>query len=111
MVDVEIAEYLKSVRIKQKQSQKSVAEALNITAPQFNLYENGKRPVLVSMFFKWCEALGKKPHVVMATIYEREHPRSHISKKKRIEMLKKKPFEQLSDADLQFLRENAHEVE
>ena len=99
----ELVKYLKECRIADKISQKSVAELLKISAPQFNLYENNKRPVTVDLFFAWCEAIGKKPHNVLGKFYEKKHPRSHTSKAKRLATLRKKAYCDLTDEEKRFL--------
>ena len=84
-------------------SQKWVAEQLNISAPQFNLYENNKRPVTVELFYNWCNAINKKPQNIFGKIYEKEYPRSHVSKAKRLARLQKKPYGELTDEEKRFL--------
>ena len=103
----ELVKYLKESRESAMFSQKWVAEQLNISAPQFNLYENNKRPVTVELFFDWCEVIGKKPQNVLGKFYEKKHPRSHTSKKKRIAQLQKKPYGELTEADKLFLAANS----
>lgn len=99
----ELVKYLKECRIADKISQKSVAEQLKISAPQFNLYENNKRPVMVDLFFDWCEAINKKPQNVLGKFYEKKHPRSHTSKAKRLVTLRKKAYCDLTDEEKRFL--------
>lgn len=103
----ELVKYLKECRIADKISQKSVAELLKISGPQFNLYENNKRPVTIDLFFAWCEAIGKKPHNVLGKFYEKKHPRSHTSKAKRLATLRKKAYCDLTDEEKQFLIANS----
>ena len=99
----ELVKIMKDSRESAMLSQKWVAEQLNISAPQFNLYENNKRPVTVELFYNWCNAIGKKPQNIFGKIYEKEHPRSHMSKAKRIAKLQKKPYGELTDEEKRFL--------
>lgn len=103
----EIVKYLKESRMADKISQKTVAERLKISGPQFNLYENNKRPVTIELFFNWCESINKKPHHVLGKFYERIHPRSHTSKAKRLATLRKKAYCDLTDEEKQFLQLNS----
>lgn len=99
----ELVKYLKQARADNKISQKSVADILKLSAPQFNLYENNKRPVTIDLFFAWCEAIGKKPQNVLGKFYEKKHPRSHTSKAKRLATLRKKAYCDLTDEEKRFL--------
>ena len=99
----ELVKIMKDSRESAMLSQKWVAEQLNISAPQFNLYENNKRPVTVELFYNWCNAIGKKPQNIFGKIYEKEHPRSHMSKAKRVAKLQKKPYGELTDEEKRFL--------
>lgn len=99
----ELVKFMKESRESAMLSQKWVAEQLNISAPQFNLYENNKRPVTVELFYNWCKAIGKKPQNIFGKIYEKEHPRSHTSKAKRLARLQKKPYGELTDEEKRFL--------
>lgn len=103
----ELVKIMKEGRESAMFSQKWVAEQLNISAPQFNLYENNKRPVTVELFYNWCKAIGKKPQNIFGKIYEKEHPRSHTSKAKRLVRLQKKPYGELTDEEKQFLLANS----
>ena len=103
----ELVKYLKESRMADKISQKSVAEQLKISGPQFNLYENNKRPVTVELFFAWCEAINKKPQNVLGKFYENKHPRSHTSKAKRLATLRKKAYCDLTDEEKLFLQNNS----
>ena len=103
----ELVKYLKESREQAMFSQKWVAEQLKISAPQFNLYENNKRPVTIGLFFDWCEAIGKKPQNVLGKFYEKVHPRSHTSKAKRIATLRKKAFCDLTPEERKFLDANS----
>ena len=102
-IQQELVKYLKESRELAMLSQKWVAEQLNISAPQFNLYENNKRPVTVDLFFDWCEVIGKKPQNVLGKFYEKKHPRSHTSKAKRLSMLLRKPYCDLTQEEKVFL--------
>lgn len=106
-VQEETVVYLKKVRLDAKIDQKVVAQALNISAPQFYLYENNKRPVTITLFYNWCAALNKRPQDVLGRIYEKEHPRSHTSKAKRLATLRKKAYCDLTDEEKQFLLANS----
>lgn len=99
----ELVKIMKDSRESAMLSQKWVAEQLNISAPQFNLYENNKRPVTVELFYNWCNAINKKPQNIFGKIYEKEHPRSHVSKAKRLARLQKKPYGELTDEEKRFL--------
>lgn len=103
----ELVKFLKERRESAMLSQKWVAEQLKVSAPQFNLYENNKRPVTIDLFFNWCEVIGKKPHNVLGKFYEKKHPRSHTSKKKRLAQLQKKPYGELTAEEKQFLAANS----
>ena len=103
----ELVKYLKDSREQAMLSQKWVAEQLKISGPQFNLYENNKRPVTITLFFDWCEVIGKKPQNVLGKFYERVHPRSHTSKAKRLAMLRKKAYCDLTEEEKQFLQTNS----
>ena len=103
----DLVKFLKETRISSKISQKSVAEQLKISGPQFNLYENNKRPVTITLFFDWCEAIGKKPQNVLGKFYEKKHPRSHTSKAKRLSMLRRKAYCDLTEEEKQFLQANS----
>lgn len=103
----ELVKYLKQSRADNKISQKAVADILKLSAPQFNLYENNKRPVTITLFFDWCEAIGKKPQNVLGKFYEKKHPRSHTSKAKRLATLRKKAYCDLTDEEKQFLLANS----
>ena len=103
----ELVKYLKDSREQAMLSQKWVAEQLKISGPQFNLYENNKRPVTITLFFDWCEVIGKKPQNVLGKFYERVHPRSHTSKAKRLSTLRKKAYCDLTDEEKQFLQTNS----
>lgn len=102
-IQEELVKIMKDSRESAMLSQKWVAEQLNISAPQFNLYENNKRPVTVELFYNWCKAIGKKPQNIFSKIYEKEHPRSHVSKAKRLARLQKKPYGELTDEEKRFL--------
>lgn len=102
-IKVELPNLLKSIRKRSNISQKEIADKIGITAPQFNLYENGKREVTVLTFWKWCEALDKKPNVVMGTLWEKQHPRSHISISARLKRLNSKPFAELTPEERDFI--------
>ena len=102
-IQQELVKYLKESRESAMLSQKWVAEQLNISAPQFNLYENNKRPVTVELFYNWCKAIGKKPQNIFGKIYEKEHPRSHTSKAKQLARLQKKPYGELTEDEKRFL--------
>ena len=106
-VQEEITQWLKTVRRSAKIDQKVVAQALNISAPQFCLYESNKRPVTVTLFYNWCAALNKRPQDVLGRVYEKEHPRSHTSKAKRLATLRKKAYCDLTDEEKQFLSVNS----
>lgn len=102
-IQEELVKIMKESRELASFSQKKVAEQLNISAPQFNLYENNKRPVTVELFYNWCKAINKKPQNIFGKIYEKEHPRSHMSKAKRVAKLQKKPYGELTDEEKRFL--------
>lgn len=103
----ELVKYLKESREQAMLSQKWVAEQLKISGPQFNLYENNKRPVTVALFFDWCEVIGKKPQNVLGKFYEKKHPRSHTSKAKRLSMLRRKAYCDLTEEEKLFLQTNS----
>ena len=102
----ELVKIMKDSRESAMLSQKWVAEQLNISAPQFNLYENNKRPVTVELFYNWCNAIGKKPQNIFGKIYEKEHPRSHTSKAKQLARLRKKAYCDLTPEERKFLEIN-----
>lgn len=110
-MEKEIMVLLKNIRKKSKISAKTVADAVGISLNALYQYESEGtttyRSLNVETFFKWCEALGKKPQVICGTIWERKHPRSHISKTKRLAQLQKKPYGELTDEEKQFLVANS----
>lgn len=106
-IQEELVKYLKQARADNKISQKAVADILKLSAPQFNLYENNKRPVTVELFYNWCKAIDKKPQNIFGKIYEKEHPRSHVSKAKQLARLRKKAYCDLTPDERKFLEINA----
>jgi transcriptional regulator with XRE-family HTH domain len=106
-MEKEIMLLLKNIRKKNKISAKTVADAIGISINTLYQYESEGtttyRSLDMNTFFRWCEALGKKPHIVCGTIWEKDHPRSHTSKKKQVERLKKKSFGELTAEELEFL--------
>lgn len=106
-IQEELVKYLKQARADNKISQKAVADILKLSAPQFNLYENNKRPVTVELFYNWCKAIDKKPQNIFGKIYEKEHPRSHTSKAKQLARLRKKAYCDLTPEERKFLELNA----
>lgn len=106
-IQEELVKYLKQARADNKISQKAVADILKLSAPQFNLYENNKRPVTVELFYNWCKAIDKKPQNIFGKIYEKEHPRSHMSKAKQLARLRKKAYCDLTPDERKFLEINA----
>ena len=110
-MEKEIMVLLKNIRKKSKISAQTVADAVGISLNALYQYESEGtttyRSLNVETFFKWCEALGKKPQVICGTIWERKHPRSHISKTKRLAQLQKKPYGELTDEEKQFLLANS----
>ena len=110
-MEKEIMVLLKNIRKKSKISAQTVADAVGISLNALYQYESEGtttyRSLNVETFFKWCEALGKKPQVICGTIWERKHPRSHISKTKRLAQLRKKAYCDLTPEERKFLELNA----
>lgn len=94
------------LRRKVGMSSAQLASRIGMTPSAMSLVENCKRGCDMDTFWKWCVALDKKPHHVLGKIWEQDHPRSHTSKKKQVERLKKKSFGELTAEELAFLAKN-----
>lgn len=106
-MEKEIMVLLKNIRKKNKISAQTVANAIGISVSTLYQYESEGtttyRSLDIETFFRWCEALGKKPQVICGTIWEKKHPRSHTSKAKRLATLRKKAYCDLTDEEKRFL--------
>jgi len=46
---------MKEIRQDAEETQQNIADILNITRPQYQLYESGKRYMPIDLFIKFCE--------------------------------------------------------
>ena len=110
-MEKEIMVLLKNIRKKNKISAQTVANAIGISVS--TLYQNESegtttyRSLDIETFFRWCEALGKKPQVICGTMWEKKHPRSHTSKAKRLATLRRKAYCDLTEEEKLFLQTNS----
>lgn len=102
-IDNRIADIMFAFRKESGFSAAEVANKIGITPSHMSLVENKKRGFTMDLFWRWCEALERKPHHIIAKLWEKDHPRSHTSKKKQVERLKKKSFGELTAEELEFL--------
>ena len=103
-IDKQIIETLVQIRIEKGLKLTEVAQKCNLTVSCLSQYENMRRALNMTLFYAWCAALDKKPHQILQKCWEKDHPRSHTSKKKQAERLSKKPFAELTSEEIEFLK-------
>lgn len=96
MTDLEkIAGVMKAYRLKKKIKASELAEKINLSRQNFYNYESGGQLIQLTLWLKWCRALGIKPRSAIERVEEELSgtKRSHISKKQQAIIAAKKLLE------------------
>lgn len=59
---------LRSIRLRKRLSQETIAAGLNIPQSVVSRCENGRLPIDMERFYAWCRVLEQKPHSVLARV-------------------------------------------